>query len=328
MEIWSGRDWQFPMQMDLEKEYHSLAQLAEIKRLYNSSDLTVREALFVVTQLVNHGFPEAHGAIESLRRKLPQEAAADYLSRLALRHAAIQKLPELKNILSDDQVVQALYATSGFTFRPGTTRTSVAVVIFTSKFNNYHISNVVLDALLAELGVARLFLKDTTASIYFRGVQGLCDDLQALPESIQSLLDQKGCERSIITGFSTGGYAALYSALHMSHIGYAGFSTHTNVARSSRLPMYNVFAALRGHVTEDSLLDMSALLANSQKQANYRFYFGDKDSLDRAHALHLSGQKRVSIFEIADAGHQVTSAMMERNELAKPFEDFLTANGC
>lgn len=316
------------MQTDLEKECHSLEQLGEIKRLYNSSNLSVREALFVVTQLVNHGFSEASGAITTLRAKLPREATGEYLNRLERRHAAIQSLPELKSILADEQVMRALYATSGFIFRPGTTRANIAVVVFTSKFNNYHISNVVFDALLARLGVARLFLKDTTASIYLRGVHGLCDDLHALPATIQNLLLQNGCEQSIITGFSTGGYAALYTAINMRHIGYAGFSTHTNIAPSSRLPMYNVFADLREQQPASSLLDLAGLLSSSQTQAEYRLYYGEKDPLDRAHALHLSNRSGVSAFEVENSGHQVTSTLMERKELAKPFEDFLHTNEC
>jgi hypothetical protein len=313
------------MQSGLEKEYHSLSQLGEIQRLYNSSNLSIREALFVTTQLVNHGYPEAQGAIDVLRSKLPQEAAQEYLNQLQKRHAAVQAVPNLLQILGDEKAVRALYETSGFVFRPGSTRSSVAVVIFTSKFNNYHLANPILDSLLSNLGVARLFLKDTTSSVYFNGVNGLSQSLQALPGAIQELLTQEGCKQAIVTGFSSGGYAALYTALHMENIGYAGFATHTDISASSRLPALRLYNAARKETSAECFLDICARLGESGDKPKIKLYYGGKDALDRAHALHLSGLENVNVFEVANAGHHVTSALMERGELQLPFVEFLEA---
>lgn len=311
------------MQSDLEKEYHSLSQLDEIQRLYNSPNLTVREALFVTTQLVNQGFSEAAGAIRALRTKLPQGAAQEYLDRLERRLNVILALPQLQRIRASEDAVRDLYATSGFVFRPGSFRASVAIVVFTSKFNNYHVSNVVFDALLAELGVARLFLKDTTASIYFRGVEGLCQDLQALPHAIENFLSRNGCDRAIITGFSSGGYAALYTALHIENVGCVGFSTHTDISPSSRLPLLNLFHSLRGQIPDDNLLDLRTLFEQARTKSPFTLYVGAKDPIDRAHAMRLSRFDNVKVVEVPDAGHHVTSALMERGELAHPFIELL-----
>jgi hypothetical protein len=315
------------MQSGIENRYHSLDQLGAIRQGWQNPSLTIRQALFVADQLVNQACPEAVGMITRLREALPPGSAGDYLTRLEKRHAAIQALPVLPEIWSDQAAVRSLYETSGHVFRRGGSRADTVIVVFTSKFNNFHVSNVVMDALLTDLGVSRLYLKDTTASIFFRGVAGFATGFLELPDAIRAFMDREGLKQAIITGFSSGGYAALMTALHMDHIGFAGFSCNTDISPDSPLPVPNVFASLRGWLPDPLFQDTRALFETRPARAPYKFYYGANDPHDMAHAVHLSGLASVEINQIEGANHQTTSAMMENGELANPFVEILSAAG-
>ena len=141
------------MQSEIENKYHSLAQLGAIRQGCHSPSLTARQALFLADQLVNQACPEASGMIASLRETLPLGSTGDYLARLDKRLGAIQALPLLPGLWKDETAVRSLYEISGHVFRRGSFRADTVIVVFTSKFNNYHVSNLVMDALLSELGV-------------------------------------------------------------------------------------------------------------------------------------------------------------------------------
>lgn len=315
------------MQSEIENKYHSLAQLGAIRQGCHSPSLTARQALFLADQLVNQACPEASGMIASLRETLPLGSTGDYLARLDKRLGAIQALPLLPGLWKDETAVRSLYEISGHVFRRGSFRADTVIVVFTSKFNNYHVSNLVMDALLSELGVSRLYLKDTTGSIYFRGVIGFAPGLLELPEAIRALMDREGLKRAIITGFSSGGYAALVTALHMDHIGFVGLSCNTDISPASLLPIPNVFASLRGWLPDWLFQDTRAFFEQTPARAPYTFYYGSNDPNDMAHAVHLSGLANVTISQIDGANHQTTSALMERGELANPFAEILIAAG-
>lgn len=304
----------------LEQESHSLGQLGRIMALYRSPNISPRGALFLATQLVNHGYAEAGGVIERLNHELGNEAARHYLARLGMRHRAIQSLPGLRAVFADRDAMQALYETEGYVFRRGTTMAGTAVVVFTTMYNNFHFSNAVLDAALSGLGVSRLFLKDTTKYIYLRGVKGLADDLRDLPAALLRLLKEKGITRYVITGHSSGGYPSLYAARRMDPLGYAGYSIYTDVSDHAAVERPGIFAKIRHEVPSELFMNLSDLQEVQSASFPCSIFHGGKSALDKAHAELLRGHDRIEVVGLKDSHHDVTSFLMEEGEFLKPFQ--------
>ena len=179
---------------------HSLEQVAYIQKLSQQLVLEPREAMYLASQLVNHGFPGSHEFLCRLEADIRSRPAQDYIARLKKRNSIVQALPQLRRFRDDPALVRQLYQGEGYLFRPGSHRRSTVVVVFTTKFNNFTLSNLVVDALLAELGVSRLFLRDGTDFAYFKGVKGLADSLDDLPHGLARLLRDEGSDDVILTG--------------------------------------------------------------------------------------------------------------------------------
>ena len=307
-----------------KNEYHSLAQINLIQEMSQRPQLELREALFLATQLVNHGFHQADAFIRRLSASMPSKPVQDYLARLLKRHRAIQSLAFLRPLQADADAVRQFYAGEGFVFRPGAHRRDTAVVIFTTKFNNFTVSHVVADAMFAELGVSRLFLKDTSEFVFLRGVKGLAEDLAALPEAIGRLLKDNGIARQMLTGYSSGGYPSLFAAAHMDHIGHAGFSVCSDISPSAKAPVPDMYRKLKGRVPDTLFADLGLVLRRRHGGGSIRLFYGQRDAGDSAQALHLEGAPGVEIAGHAEAGHEVTAHLLEEGRFMDVFRDFLS----
>lgn len=303
----------------LEDERHSLAQLSKVKRLIQAEIRSPRQALFLATQLVNHGCREAEPAIERFSRSLPNPRPQEYLHRLAKRDKAIQSLRYLETVQNNQALVNALYQTTGWLFVPGAERRETAVVIFTTAFNNFNFSNVVLCAFLRELGVSQLFLKDTTPYWYFRGVSRLAQDMLGIPGALGQILSSKGIEKVIVTGFSSGGYPSLFAASSMHAMGYVGFSVTADLSRGSSVPHPKMYDTLRDDVPEELQMDLSDLVSRNPFGSRYTLFFGDSTTSDKAQAHRLSALTSVKIFGLENCGHQTTSRLVEEGKFLDPF---------
>ena len=303
-------------------EYHSLEQIALLQRLSAAPSLTSREALFLATQLVNHGFVHAGDFVARLRMKLQSKSAREFLTHLARRHDVIQALPLLRDIQADGEATTQLLKPAGHVFRRGSYRRDTAIVIFTTKFNNFGFSNVVADALFAQLGVSRLYLKDGSDLYYFGGASGLADSLAVLPAAVASLLAAQGIKQTIVTGFSSGGYPSLHVATTAGPLGYVGYAICTDLSAASSLPIPGFYARLRSRVAHDLLTDLKESLAECPDM-RCKLFFGERDPVDRAHAAHLIGCPNVELTCHADAGHDITLQILEDRTLLAPFEELL-----
>ena len=306
-------------------ETHDLEQLQLLMSVYRRSDLTPRDAMNLATRLVGHGYPEAAGVIASLRQSMKISAAQNYLARLARCHQAIQSLPALKPIFADRQLMLQFYATEGHVFRPGTTRPDTAVVIFTTMYNNFHFSNAVLDAVLTPLGVARLFLKDTTKYQFFRGVKDLAGDLRDMPSAILRLLRSKGITRYLFTGFSSGGYPSLYAALQTEPIGYLGYSIYTDLSEEATVEHPPLFKSIRQELPAEVCLNLPRLRKEQSNAFPLCIHYGERSALDTSHAELLRGQPGVQVVSIPDNHHTVPSQMLADGTFTRGFTALLGA---
>lgn len=304
-------------------KYHSLEQIALIQQLTREQRISVRDAMFLATQLVHHGFAHAGDFVARLRSDLQSTPANGYLTQLMRRHAVIQSLPCLKEVQSDGEAVGQLLDNTGYTFRPGSFRHDTAIVIFTTVFNNFGVSNVVTDAFLAQLGVSRLYLKDGTDFSYFRGVEGLADSLGDLPDAVADLLASRGIRETIVTGFSSGGYASLHFATSRRYAGYVGYAIYTDISATSPLIMPEFLRRVRDRVPPEYYIDLRPRLADNPQAMPCKLFFGKSDVEDRVHAMHLIDCPTVEVTCHADGGHDVTLPLIDDGRFLEPFEELL-----
>lgn len=311
----------------LDRERHSLQQLTLIRQLHAGRGLSLSDAMFLATQMVHHGFFEARPVLQTLLREVPHAAARNYFAKLMARHEAIQALPGLGRVLADAPRMQALYdPAAGSHFLPGTTHPDWAIVVFTTVNNNFGISNAVLDAMLEPLGAARLYLKNVSRLIYFNGVQGLAESLSALPEALSALLGERGVRNVLVTGFSSGGYPALYTAVTMEAAACLIFSGYTDFSTGSALPQPRMFTNIASEIDSSQRVNMRDAIARSNA-GPIEVYFGLDHPIDRAHAQHLSGLPRVRLVGLDDCGHYATTTLVDLGKLANCFAAAMGAAG-
>jgi hypothetical protein len=303
---------------DKRWEYHSLEQLVFLKQMSTRTELEPREALFLATQLVNHGSPFAHEFLFQLQKTIQARSAQDYLSRLVKRDNVIQRLPALKSLRNDPDAYRNLYETDGYLFRPGSSRRDIAVVIFTTIYNNYSVANTVMDSFLSELGVSRLFLRDASGFRYFRGVTGLTNNLAGLSEALHQVLHQHGVRSAILTGYSSGGYPSLYVATEMKNVDYIGYSVCTDISAGTSLPQHDAFRPERDDV-DASLLSNLRDKIDSNSPSRYIVHYGHRSYGDRVHAENLLDLNCVELVCHHSVGHEVPVHLIEEEKFMNSF---------
>lgn len=313
--------------IDYQYRAHSLQQVTMALELAALPELESRHALMLGSQLVNHGLANAGRYLSMLRGQMTNEAALAFIARLEERHKAIQALPGLTRRLHDAEALRDYYAQGGFLFRPGTTRPDTAIVIFTTTYNNYTFSNLILDTMLSQLGTARLFLKDTPKFYYLKGVLGLADDLRDLPAALERYLARQGIKHFIISGFSSGGYPSLYTAARMKPLGYVGYSLISDLSgRAYRVPSY--YEALRDKITPDLFLSAGEIMQlRTSTETPFHIIYGGLAPKDREQAQLLEGHDNVHLTELADCNHETTSMMLEKRCFNDIYERMLQEAG-
>lgn len=274
--------------------------------------------MFLAAELVNQGFPGCQAFLGRLEVEIPSRVAREYLQRLRRRDSIIQAMPLLARFRDDPELVRQMYRGQGFLFRPGTHRRKTAVVVFTTMYNNFYVSNLVFDALLAELGVSRLFLSDISEFSYFKGVKGLAGSLHELPRALERLLREQDIEDVILAGYSSGGYPALFVASVLGNVTCLGFSTFTDLSPGSTLPRRQMYEKLRTRIDPSLFRDMAVEIA-PERGNSYHLYYGKRHADDMVHAEHLRGLAGVEVTCCKKAAHDLPGYMLEDGRLVDCF---------
>ena len=305
--------------------HHSLEQLEEIKRLAKSPGLSPREILHAGTQLVNHGMPQAEAYLQGIKASVSLRVVHDYVDRLLKRNNVIQASPYLRDNWKSEELVREFYSRDGYVFRRGSSLSSSVVIVFSTVFNNFTLSLMALDAILAQLGVSRLFLKTSPDSAYFRGVKGLANDLDDLPQALTQFLEGKDVSTILITGYSSGGYPSLYTALQMKHHGYIGYSLTTDLSQYCEPPPTSFYQELRSRMPERLFVDMRHKFLDRKGDGGepYKIFFGYRSPRDRDQALRLRDLPNVQLYHHKEAGHEVPVHLLEDGLFTRPFLDLI-----
>jgi len=175
------------------------------------------------------------------------------------------------------------------------------VIVFTTKYNNFYTSNLVLAALLVKSGCSVLFLKDTSNFAFLKGFSGLGWDWDSSMSSLVSWAAGRLGPISVV-GFSSGGYAALLAATILKPDRYVGFSVRTDLSPASALPTPPLMAT---NELEQIPLRLRQNLAPLIEKSEFSFslYAGNDDTLDIAHASAVSHLPNVSLTVFPNTAH-------------------------
>lgn len=303
---------------------HSISQLQRIYEaidVSNKNPLSLSQALHIATELVAHGSPLAKNFITQLQNKFPSDLVRDYCNKLLLQTDFINSIPNLHHVLSNKNLIESLYKLNGFFYHKGLKYPNKMLVVFTTMFNNFYLSNPVLYALISHFGVSLLLLKDATRFNYLNGVDGFGKNLRAVAEQIVCLAGAEKIEEIYITGFSSGGYASLLCSSFVSCNGYLGFSITSDLSKNSLLKPGKYFTKdVSSKISDEWLMDLGSYLNDNVIR---RIYYGINSPQDKSHALNLCNVPNLSTTCITDCGHLSIASLMEKNMLSNIFEQTL-----
>jgi hypothetical protein len=300
---------------------HSFEQIASVDMLLARNRLSVNEALFAATQLVVHGSEAASKIISNVRNQVSHPDVQQYLDRLSKQEKFIRGIPGLSEIRENKVLRSELYQLDNVVFRAGEQHREKLLVVFTTMFNNFYVSNLVLYALLRNFGVSVLFLKDSSLFNYLKGVVGFGSDIMQVSQNVLSLARREGISEIYLTGFSSGGYASLYSSCLLPCSAYLGFSVVSDLSGKSAIYPGKFFTDdVRAQVDPKWLINLRHVLLASGNFPRRDIFFGNDHNKDAEQARNLEGIRETKIIGLRDCGHQTIAALMESNSLTNTFQ--------
>ena len=302
-----------------------MQQFEFVERLAGHIDrLPHAEAMFVANQLVMHRSDLAESSLQSLKSRVRNPDALKFLAGLCKQLAYIQDLTLFRDVKNDRDVLAKLYDVEGFFFAKGSSHPEKLLVVFTTMFNNFRLSNVVLYAMLKEMGVSVLILKDCTYFNFLNGVSGLGSDITSIAESISDLANDNHISNIYFTGFSSGGYASLYASLLLPCSGYLGFSVPTDLSSgSTRFPGKFFRDEVRRKIDEKHLLNLRTLAESVDSHVPREIIFGEKSEVDAIHAANMAGLPNFKVTQLKGCGHQTVGALVENHSFSSYLRNLL-----
>ena len=301
---------------------HTLENLARIERSLTTQPLTPRNALFLCDILTSYAHPAAARIGEHIQGATNHSGARAVAGRYLAAIAAIRCFHRLEDTPPDERAL--FLRREGYVFlRKPETRT--LVVVWTTMFNNFYVSNAAMAAMLLRMDCSVLVLRDTSRFNFLKGVTGLADGLPGLVEAVAALAHDEGFDRLVHAGFSSSTYAALYAALTGPCHGYLGLSQICDLSAGSRLPPTDLFdAEVRGHLDPAALIDLAPLLARADPATRRLIFHGARDERDSLHGRHIAGLATAQVTEIAGCSHNTVLHHLSEGSFAGLFERLIS----
>lgn len=296
---------------------HGPASEARLEAWLARSPWTLPQALSLADELVGHAHRHAWRAIDPLERAGHADVRAHARRLQACLHALRQ---EVQPESCDRRLVEQAYGRNGWLLLSPPQPSTRMLVVFTTMFNNFYVSNLVLLTLLQRLGCHLLLLKDATLANYLAGVAGLAADLPGIAAAVRSTATRLGARQIFVCGFSSGGYAALYTALQIHAQGYLGLSHAIDLRPDSSLPAPLFFTpAVRSRLDPAAQVDLRTLLRAADPHVPRWLMYGEHSLRDRPHALHVSDLPTIEVLSVPDAGHNVVQALLASGRFIEAF---------
>lgn len=295
---------------------HTLEQLSQIDQtLAERKDWSFRHVLEMAQLLSVHGHPSCRPFITwALTQHHHVELNQKLECMLKVGDLAHQH-PHVRPLQSDAVFKTALYAHEGFFFSKGDKRPDVLLVVFTTLYNNFGISNLFLYALLKDSGVSVLMLRDGSWANYLGGASDMGDNLDDLAEAIQGFAKAQQCQHLLIMGYSSGGYASYYVSTKVPCAAYLGMSIVTDFSLDSSLPTENFIRKdIRQRFDPKFLVNLATLPLPATHRTARRLLVGQKSKVDLLYTQAMKGVPDLSVIELADCSHDIPEALLASGE--------------
>ncbi len=298
-------------------QQHTIEGFDRLTTQARQTEITPRAALMLADQMLSHGHPDTLRVNALLKQNPHRDAVAAAVVIEKCFHELRRQL-HVEDV-ARKQIVRA-YRKEGYLLFESPQKSRKLLVVFTTIFNNFYISHLNLHATLRDLGCHLLFLKETTLANYQRGVGSFASDFPGIGEQIGATARQLGAEQIFISGFSSGGYAALLTSLRLPCHGYLGFSHATDLSPGSPLsrPWYltdEVYAQLDPRW----LLDLRTALQDADPAVPRILCYGDRTASDVDHAQHVAGLPTIRPLSLPGATHNTIQYLLARGWLSAAF---------
>lgn len=196
------------------------------------------------------------------------------------------------------------------------------VLVFTTLFNNFYMTKIALVAMLVKSRYSVILVNDSSGYYYLNGINSNLNTWEKLVLELQRQVNGLNGDKLIITGFSSGGYAALLAALELNPDYFFIFSGVVDLEKKSDSPYPKLFRDREGHLTP-SELRRNLALELSQRELNGSFFAGKDNPRDCAELLKVVPTDKVKTSIVADAGHICFREMVLDGSFEKLFYDLV-----
>lgn len=303
---------------------HSLEQISFLEKFCTekiaNNTLTIQMAIPILSELAQHGssvFSRLDDYLDSLSHN---NGLTEYRDTLRELHKTTHKIgtDALKSF--DKDVVKRLYHPRVPVYYGNQNNNRRLAVVFTTSYNNFYVSNMILAKIIIDLGYSFLCLKDPTGLQYSRGICEISQDWLSSLEWIMSGIEEIKPSNVIFLGFSSSGYSTLLAAKTIKPDTTLGFSICSTMVSGG--------AVMRSKLITDELYDLipsDLKLDLASREITFpthiRLYYGDESLNDTRHSLRLAGKKNVKVSSINGEGHICFRSHIAKNSFGNFFND-------
>ena len=288
-------------------------------------DLNLQQLVEVADDFVGHGHRDAPLAIERMRAAGGNSRLDGYGRYLEAAWKSLREDYQPENQPAEQ--LDEFYRLNGFVIVRPPVPSKKLLVLFTTMFNSFGISTAAAVSIIANTGVNILVLKDSTFNFWGKGVAGLSSDFAGIATGIQSVADKLGADSIYISGFSSGGYAALLTSLMLPCRGYLGFSQWTDKSDNSPLLQSNSIFTVDQLADQNPQLrvNLRPLLEKANPNVPRTLIYGGQRPNDVAHARNLEGLNTIKVICRPKASHNVIVPLVSKKELEPVFRQLVSA---
>jgi hypothetical protein len=286
-------------------EFHSPQQKRDISSaarwLVLQSKFHHKLAYLILAELARHADPFFLDVLEYLDRTDKDSRTQNFRKLMHQEFEKTYKIVQNFEKYLSDSIVQDLLTPNKPVLLRRDVKNKPLIVVFTTMYNNFYLSNLTLVSLLLEGGYSVLMLKDGSGLQYLNGIPELGKDWDQSMVTLDKIVRKEG-KGLIVTGFSSGGYASILASLTLKPDLYVGWSVCGNLARSSSLPMPKLFTEnLREQTPEHLRRDLVPEV--NQMDLRMRLFAGNEHPRDLCHMRSFKKVKNVDMYAILGEGH-------------------------
>jgi hypothetical protein len=301
---------------------HTIEAFDRLPAQVRQPQITPREALLLAEEMLSHGHPD----VLLLTGLLRQNPHRDAVRRGIVLETCLERLRQQLHVEAlDRKLLVRAYRRDGYLLFESPQKSRKLLVFFTTIFNNFYLSHLNLQALLKDLGCHILILKETTLAHYQRGVASFATDIPGIAEKIGATARQLGADRVYVSGFSSGGYAALQTSLMLPNCqGYLGFSHPTDLTPGSSLPRpWYLTEEVQAQLDPRWLGNLRIPLQQADPAVPRFLCYGDRAAKDVLHAANLAGLPTIRLVRLARATHNSIQYLLEKGRLTEAFSQLV-----